>query len=166
MGAIQTPQEFVVYQHILVPLDGSSASERGLREALSLATLSKGRLHLLHVVDVYPIMVEIAAAQSVAEYRLSLVQGGEALLHQARETARQASVQADGAVREVVHERVADVILDEARQCGCDLIVIGSHGRRGFTRWALGSDAERVVRASAVPVLVVHEAQRQQQQEG
>lgn len=151
-----------MYQRILVPLDGSAASERALREAISLAVIAKGRLHLLHVVDAYPMMVEIAAVTSAEAFRRSLVQAGEALLAKAHETALKGLVHADEVVREVMHQPVADAILEEAEKARCDLIVIGSHGRRGVTRWLLGSDAERVVRGSPVPVLVVHESKPQQ----
>lgn len=53
--------------------------------------------------------------------------------------------------------RVCDLIVDEARRCGAGLIVMGTHGRRGLKRVALGSDAELVVRVSPVPVLLVRD---------
>jgi nucleotide-binding universal stress UspA family protein len=52
---------------------------------------------------------------------------------------------------------VADVIVDQVGQHHCDLVTIGTHGRRGFARLALGSDAEQVVRHSPVPVLLVRQ---------
>jgi nucleotide-binding universal stress UspA family protein len=55
--------------------------------------------------------------------------------------------------------RVADAIVAQAQESGCDLIVIGTHGRRGLSRALLGSDAERVLRHSTVPVLLVREKQ-------
>ena len=61
-------------------------------------------------------------------------------------------------VREVVGERVSDVIVDEAAKAGCELIVMGTHGRRGVSRVALGSDAENVLRSSSIPVLLVRSA--------
>jgi nucleotide-binding universal stress UspA family protein len=60
-------------------------------------------------------------------------------------------------VREVTRGRIATVVVDEARSSGCDLIVMGTHGRRGFNRLALGSDADLVVRESPVPVLLVRD---------
>ena len=54
--------------------------------------------------------------------------------------------------------RVSDVILKEVRSADCDLIVIGTHGRRGFQRALLGSDAEAVLRESPVPVLLIRAA--------
>lgn len=148
-----------MYQRILVPLDGSSAAERGLQEALSLAALTKAHLRLLHVVDAYPIMVETAAVESAEAYHRNLLRAGEAVLARAHDTARQREVPADVVVREV-HQAVADAILEEAQHAACDLIVIGSHGRRGIGRWMLGSNAEKVMRGSPVPVLVVHEQRK------
>ena len=58
-------------------------------------------------------------------------------------------------LRELKGGRVADAILQEAKSTSCDLIVIGTHGRRGFSRVLLGSDAENVLRESPVPVLLV-----------
>jgi len=52
---------------------------------------------------------------------------------------------------------VAETILDEARLSNCDLIVMGTHGRRGLSRLTLGSDAELVVRSSHLPVLLVRD---------
>jgi nucleotide-binding universal stress UspA family protein len=52
-------------------------------------------------------------------------------------------------------DRVADTIVDEARSTKCDLVVMGTHGRRGFSHVLLGSDAERVVRQCPLPVLLV-----------
>jgi nucleotide-binding universal stress UspA family protein len=59
--------------------------------------------------------------------------------------------------REVTQGRVAELIVDEAQKSGCDLIVMGMHGRRGFSRMAMGSEAERVVRFSPVPVLLIRQ---------
>ena len=75
----------------------------------------------------------------------------------AQEQARQQGVQAETVLVEFPPGRVADSIVEQAVQHGCDLIVMGSHGRRGLRRMMLGSDAELVLRTSRVPVLVVHQ---------
>ena len=79
----------------------------------------------------------------------------EVLLARACKTAAEAGVAAEPVLREVALGRVADVVVDEARKSSCDLIVMGTHGRRGFSRLALGSDADLVARTSPVPVLLV-----------
>ena len=79
---------------------------------------------------------------------------GERLLAAAAEEARAQCVAVDATVRADPAQRVSDLIADEARRVGAGLIVMGTHGRRGLLRLALGSDAEAVLRSSPVPVLV------------
>jgi nucleotide-binding universal stress UspA family protein len=150
-------KEHPMNQHILVPLDGSATAERGLREAIRLAAEQKGKLRLLHVIDNLPMLMDMAAASSF-EATMREVRGyGEALLAKSRKTATEAGVEAEAVLREVMQGRVADVVVDEAGKSGCDLIVMGTHGRRGFSRLALGSDADLVARSSPVPVLLVRD---------
>jgi nucleotide-binding universal stress UspA family protein len=84
-----------------------------------------------------------------------LRQYGLEVLAKARVAAEAASVHSEPLLREVTGKRIADVIVEQAHQHGCDLIVMGTHGRRGFTRLTLGSAAEGVARTSDVPVLLV-----------
>lgn len=149
-----------MYKHILVPIDGSSTSERGLQEAVRLASdmKQKPKIRLLHVIDDFPMLMEMSAVSSFEASMAKVREFGEALLAKARATAALADVQAETVLREVTQGRIADVVLDEVRSAGCDLIVMGTHGRRGLSRIALGSDADSVVRSSAVPVLLVREA--------
>ena len=144
-----------MYHRILVPLDGSATAERGLREAIGLAAEQKARVSLLHVADNFPMLVEMSSVTSYQEMLNELRRYGEDVLAKAKRAAADAGVQADTLLREVTQGRVADVIIDEARKTGCGLIVMGTHGRRGFSRLTLGSEAERVVRSSTVPVLLV-----------
>jgi nucleotide-binding universal stress UspA family protein len=144
-----------MYQHILIPMDGSPTSERGLREAVRLAADQKAKVHLLHVVDDFPLLIQMSSPYSFENLMREARVNGERLLASGRQVAIDAGVQAETALREVTRCRVADVVVDEAGKAGCDLIVMGTHGRRGFSLLGLGSDAERVVRASPVPVLLV-----------
>jgi nucleotide-binding universal stress UspA family protein len=68
-------------------------------------------------------------------------------------------VHCETVLREVAGRRVADVIVDQVAQHHCDLVAIGTHGRRGLARLAMGSDAEQVVRHCPVPVLLVRQQQ-------
>ena len=147
-----------MYQHILVPLDGSDAAERGLREAVSLAADHKARLRLLNVVDTLSFgAVEMSAIVDMEELIADLRRQGDRLLLLAQSRATEVGVTSEAVQREVKGTPVADAIVDEATRHGCDLIVMGTHGRRGLRRMALGSDAELVVRASPVPVLLVRQ---------
>ena len=147
-----------MYQRILVPLDGSVTSDCGLREAIALARGQKVTLFFLHVVDDFSMLVEMTSVRSYDEMLKGLRQYGLEVLAKARRVAEEAGVHGESLLREVTNERVAEVIVDQAKQHSCDLIVMGTHGRRGFSRIAMGSEAEQVARTSPVPVLLVRQA--------
>ena len=145
-----------MYKRILVPLDGSEAARRGLKEAIALAADQKAALHLLHVTSDFPIMVDIAdTAAFEKKYHEGMRQYGRELLDHAKGLAAGAGIEVETVLRDLRAGRVADAIVDEAKKAGCELIVIGTHGRRGLGHALLGSDAEKVVRQSPVPVLLV-----------
>jgi len=145
-----------MYSRILVPLDGSPTSQRGFDEALALAQQLGSALHVLNVVDARLLIGEVSAFappdQLLQDWRAS----GERLLADATERARAKGVAVTGDVRCDPGLRVCDLIVAEAKAAGAELIVMGTHGRRGLRRLALGSDAELVLRESPVPVLLVH----------
>jgi nucleotide-binding universal stress UspA family protein len=142
-------------QRILVPLDGSAPSRRGLQEAVALAHALGAQLLLLHVVDDFPQVLELAPAPAYHEALQRLRQRGAALLNEARELAASAGVPAETLLREIEVQTVGDAIVQQAQASCCALIVMGTHGRRGLQRLAMGSDAELVLRTSPVPVLLV-----------
>ena len=144
-----------MYKNILVPIDGSPTAQRGLNEAITLARTLGARLTLLFVLDAFPLRVDVTSAYSFEPVRESMKQFGENVLAKARRLATDQGVNADALLRETAQGRVADVVLDQVRELHSDLIVMGTHGRRGFSHLVLGSDAELVVRGSVVPVLLV-----------
>lgn len=147
-----------MYHRILVPLDGSATSECGVREAIKLVAGQDATLFFLHVVDDFKMLVEVTSVHSYDEMLRGLRQYGLEVLAKARHAAEQAGIHRESLLREVSNQRVADVIVDQAKVHGCDLIVMGTHGRRGFNRIAMGSEAEQVARTSTVPVLLVRQA--------
>lgn len=144
-----------MYARILVPLDHGSLSQRGLTEAISLASALGATIHVLHVVDlrifVQGVPDYVAPDGVIEEWKAM----GDTLVAEALARAQAAGVQAKGNVVCDPMLRVCDAILNEAKQHDAKLIVMGTHGRRGFTRMVLGSDAEMVLRESKVPVLLV-----------
>jgi nucleotide-binding universal stress UspA family protein len=144
-----------MYQRILVAVDGSSTSLAGLAQGIRLAQATGGRLLLVYVFNVligaeYGMHVD---ANAVAEaLRANAVQ----VLDHAAAVAAKANVSFE---RQMIESsgRPADEIVRAAHAWSADLIVIGTHGRRGLKRLALGSDAELVLRLSPVPVLMVRE---------
>lgn len=144
-----------IYQRILVPIDGSTTSERALQESIRL-TDDKTRLRLVYVLEeVFPLDAEGYAFIDYAALHEAVRLTGERTLAQAADKVRQAGKAAETALLEANGERIATVIKDESRQWQADLIVIGTHGRSGLSRLLLGSVAEGVVRGASVPVLLV-----------
>jgi nucleotide-binding universal stress UspA family protein len=147
-----------MYSHILVPIDDSAPAQRGLTEAISLARAIGSQLHMLHVVDLRALITSGAGYAPAPQLTADWKAMGELLVAKAVEQARLQGVAADSAVTCDPTLRVCDAILEEAKRSKADLIVMGTHGRRGLTRVALGSDAELVLRESQVPVLLVRAA--------
>jgi nucleotide-binding universal stress UspA family protein len=108
-------------------------------------------------VDDFSMLVEMSAVGSYQEVLDGLRRYGQEVLEKARIVATGAGIETESTLLEVTQGRIADVIVKEARSASCDLIVMGTHGRRGFSRVAMGSDAEQVVRNSPVPVLLVRQ---------
>ena len=147
-----------MYKRILVPIDGNDTAARGLAEAITLARDLKATLRLLNLTSDFVLMVEMSNVIDYEKFREGLNQVGRRLLTQASEQAKAQGVTAETSLHDLRGGRVADAIVEEARQSRCDLIVIGTHGRRGVDRMMLGSDAEQVARMAPVPVLLVRSA--------
>ena len=145
-----------MYERILVPVDGSPMSTQGLDEAIKLAKLTGAGLRLVHVVDqlTFATGYEIYTGDVIGILR----EAGEQILAEAKARAQASGIVATTFLCETFGSRVCDIVVEQAKQWDADLIVIGSHGRRGMSRLFLGSDAEQVVRMAPVPVLLVHGA--------
>jgi nucleotide-binding universal stress UspA family protein len=147
-----------MYERILVPVDGSEPSNRGLQEAIRLAKALGGELRLVHIVDDSALALNpetgIAAAPLVADF----AQAGKSILEEARSMAQAEGIDPTVALHENFSGRVADLIVEEARKWRAEVIVMGTHGRRGVRHVVLGSDAEAVVQRAEVPVLLVRSA--------
>jgi nucleotide-binding universal stress UspA family protein len=149
-----------MFRRILVPVDGSLPSRRGLDEAVALAKDQAARICLLHVVDESIVTrtfdgTTYMPARYIDDFMKSLRSGGKRLLTRAEEKVRKRRVKVDSVLLETLGLRVADVIVREAKKWRADVIVLGTHGRRGLARMVMGSDAELVLRESPVPVLLV-----------
>jgi nucleotide-binding universal stress UspA family protein len=147
-----------MYGKILVPVDGSEPSAAGLSEAIKIAKGQASEIRLVHIVNELILDYGYGSALYAADALETLRQCGHSILEAAEIEARRAGIKTTAALVESVAGRVADLILAEAGACSADLIVMGTHGRRGIARIVMGSDAEGVVRASQVPVLLVHGA--------
>ena len=149
-----------MYKKILVPIDGSSTSNLGIREALKLARDQRAKLRLVHVVDELVIVSSPDAVVPVGDIVGVLRDAGRKILDRSAALVRKAGSNADTVLVERFGGRAADSIIAEAKKWRADLIVLGTHGRRGVRRMVLGSDAEQVVRSANVPVLLVRSKSR------
>ncbi len=145
-----------MYQRILVPVDGSPTSNAGLAEAIKLAKLTGARVRVLHVVDEMPYVMsaEGYAAMSGDVFTI-LKEAGQAVLEQARFAVDAAGIPVEATLFDSLSGRLCDRVAEQVQEWGADVIVLGTHGRRGVGRMLLGSDAEQIVRTATVPVLLV-----------
>ena len=148
-----------MYQRILVPVDGSAASTGGLNEAIELAKNQGAEILLIHVVDDWRVAAGDIAAVNLQAGAERLMEVGRDLLHEAEERVRQAGLAAKTVLIEEMGVPVGACVVQRAREWPADLIVCGTHGRRGLARALMGSDAEYIVRHAPVPVLLVRSAE-------
>jgi nucleotide-binding universal stress UspA family protein len=144
-----------MYEEILVPTDGSAATDRAVDHAVSLAEQYGARVHALYVVDTASYSTLEAGAQIVLE---SLESEGERAVEAVAARCGDADVPVETHVQSGTPHRV---IVDVASDIDADLIVMATHGRRGVERYLLGSVTERVLRTSGVPVLSVQIGDRE-----
>ena len=148
-----------MYQRILVPYDGSATSSRGLDEAIRLASLTGASIRLLHMIDVLLFATGFeSGAVYVGEVIPYMRQAGEAILQEGQSRVARAGVKVETTLVDSITTRLCDAVNEQVDTWGADLVVIGTHGRRGVGRLLLGSDAERIVRTARVPVLLIRAA--------
>ncbi len=147
-----------MYKRIVVAIDGSKISNLALREAIKLAKDQRAMLRLIHVVDEMPAYIAMGEVPySIEDYRKSMREGGRKVLAAAAAKAKLGLVRFDTKLAVAdLSTRIWEVMNREAKRWRADLVVIGTHGRRGFDRFILGSVAEGVIRLAGTPVLVVH----------
>lgn len=146
-----------MYNRILVPIDGSPTSTRGLDEAIQLARLTNGQLRLMHSVDELSFMLAADSYAGAGDVWNLLQDAGAQILEQAAARARAAGVEVETVLSDSIQGRLPDLVAAEAVKWPADLIVLGTHGRHGVGRLVLGSDAEKILRIAPVPVLLVRE---------
>jgi nucleotide-binding universal stress UspA family protein len=146
-----------MYANILVPTDGSRLSDKAVKEAVMLAKAGNGRVLLFHVVAPYqmPVYAEGMTIPSIPRERFAKISARKAgrVLAAAEKRVKAAKVPVSRAW--AISGSARDAIVEIARKRRCDLIVMGSHGRRGLSRLFLGSETQAVLSRVSVPVLVV-----------
>ncbi len=149
-----------MYKHILVAVDGSETSNLALNEAIRLASEQQATIRLIHVVDLIPTYTDLETPSQVVEYQEALRKIGQDVLTGCQSLTKKSGIQADVQLHiiETPGEHIYDAIEAEAMRWPADLIVIGTHGRRGIRRFILGSIAEGVIRVASKPVLLIRGA--------
>lgn len=146
-----------MFKHILVPIDGSELSQTALEQACAFALEIGARLTLYHAKSVYlPYGMATEGAFDLAgvseAYRSAMDKRVESILNSARQTATEAGLEFEIISTEC--DEPYEGIITTAQSCGCDLIFMASHGRRGARALMLGSETQKVLSHCKIPVLV------------
>jgi len=146
-----------MYARILVAVDGSPNSEHALRHAVGLAKGLSASLCILHVVDIGLLPLEPELSIDFDALFKARHAAAEKILAAARDSVQASGLAVEARLLDTATptQHVAAAIAAEAANWRADLIVQGTHGRRGIERWLLGSVAEGVARRASVPVLLV-----------
>ncbi|MCP1642348.1 MULTISPECIES: universal stress protein [Pseudomonas] len=148
-----------MYERILVAVDGSPVSDRALGEAVKLAQLTGGELRVITIVD-SPLrhLPDYAVYYNPEPLREAALKAADDVLAKAREqVGDKVKAKFDRVCQERASEEIAERIELEAEDAKADVIVMGTHGRRGVRRLMLGSVAEGLLRVSNRPVLLVRD---------
>lgn len=148
-----------MYEHLLVPIDGSELSGKAVKHSLGLAKMLGARVTGFTVELPMPLLLgdpgAVAfSAEMIQEHQVKSEAHARSLLRQFGLQAQEAGVPFDGQF--MMTDQVADSIVDMARRLECDLIVMATHGRHGLDALINGSLTKSVLSHSQIPLLVVH----------
>jgi nucleotide-binding universal stress UspA family protein len=143
-----------MYNRILVATDGSDTSSHACTEAISLASDQKARLRVLYVIS-YAYVSAILGGTYTGDLLRRLRTDAEGTLQATEAAARTAGLEVEAILLEHHSTQIAEAIIEDARKWQAELIVMGTHGRRGFARAVIGSDAGYVALHTPVPLLLV-----------
>jgi nucleotide-binding universal stress UspA family protein len=143
-----------MYKHILIATDGSELAGKAVATGLALAKQLKAKVTAVTVTEPWTALVtgEMAIGFPYQEYEKGVAESSAAILVKVTEAAKASGVEC--ATVHMPDRFPAEGIVDCAKDKGCDLIVMASHGRRGISKLLLGSETTRVLTHSSVPVLV------------
>ena len=141
-----------LFKKILVPIDGSQTASKALDYALKLAQADQAEVRLVYCIDELSLLSNHEYSGKIAQLAR---ENGHKVLESGMALASTAKVKADTRLIDRVGQRLGESVADAAGEWGADLVVLGTHGRRGIGRMLLGSGAEQVMRMSPVPVLMV-----------
>ena len=148
-----------MYNRILVAVDGGTASNLALKEAIKLTREQHSLLRLVHIVDPSILYLDVETPY-IVDYQKAVEAAGQKVIADSSAMLRDADIKFEAASIAIERQgqHVYDAIEEEAKRWRADLIVIGTHGRRGIRRAFLGSVAEGVTRIASEPVLLIRDA--------
>lgn len=145
-----------MFNRILISVDGSDTSNKALVAGLQLARETSGSVRLVHFMNE---MAYMGGVDPYGTYSADLAgmmrEGGAKVLSDAMAVAQSAGVEASQVLLDEPGKRLGEAVSAAATSWGADLVVVGSHGRRGLGRVLLGSGAEQILRLATMPVLVI-----------
>jgi nucleotide-binding universal stress UspA family protein len=143
-----------MFKKILVPTDGSPLSEKSARAALEFAAVQGATVVGLAVAELYPFMLmpEAGAMVDLSTYEALQDKSAQQAMERMKAIADEMKVSCEVLSTRGVHPY--EEIVNTAKARGCDLIWMGSHGRKGLDRLLLGSETQRVLSHSTIPVMV------------
>ncbi len=146
------------YKNILLALDDSDVSKLALQEIILFTKNQKANLRLVHVIDA-SLIYQGGPGFDYLSVIADCEKKGQALLDHAEHLLSEKTLlHIDQRLVELLpfQGRIAEAIIEEAKEWPADLLVLGTHGRRGFSRFFLGSVTENIIRIATTPVLLVH----------
>ena len=149
-----------MYKHVLIPTDGSELASKAVDEGLRFAKWANATVTCLLVTRHFHTIKEMdEGLRGAAEKVMERLHDGDIRKHAAEVLEPVAKRSAAAGVRcetlNVVSDRTAEAIIDAAKQRGCDLIIMASHGHSGIKALVLGSETMNVLKSSKIPVLVL-----------
>jgi nucleotide-binding universal stress UspA family protein len=143
-----------MFKTLLVPTDGSSLSDKSIHAAIELAKLGGGRIIALSVAEPYPFspLYESASVTETTNYDEQMRKRAQQIVDKVAEVARAANVpcQTEVALSFSPYEEIIKTV----KQHDCDIVFMASHGRKGLNKFFLGSETQKVLAHSTIPVLV------------
>jgi nucleotide-binding universal stress UspA family protein len=144
-----------MFKKIFCPIDGSPTSEYCLTQAIELAQSIKSEVFILHIIDDFVPFLDNLELSNMDEVEQQIRLKGKKLLDTCVKRVEAEGLVAQSKLVEIMSKNIPTVIVEEAQAWGADLIMIGTHGRRGLNHFLMGSNTEVVVRISPIPVLTI-----------
>lgn len=143
-----------MYAHILIPTDGSELSEKAIKQGVALAKSIGAKVTAITVSQTFHTfsLDPVTVTDTPKQYQKNCDARAEIYLNTAKNAAKVASVPYEG--MHVMHDHPYEAIIDAAKDKGCDLICMASHGRKGMSALVLGSETVKVLTHSKIPTLV------------